>query len=529
MCFAGYISCLALTVSLAACLFSAPRTLLADGNAAIEGSASDNEFAAIEELYNKSAPSGELVERLYRFMEKYPREPRSDRMQMWVALTQQRRKFHNEAIKEFSFLLSEFSTSPLVIQALRAQADSYQAIAKTAEVAACYEKIMAMRPADFARDPRATACYKDALNYLTDAALRKGDADGAVALLMQLPDQIESVTRIVQVYIDAGRHEQALAAARRLPDSQRILAYRLIIRTYAARPGAANLYALFDEIIAKEKPSASIDELIQSLAEAIGSKSTQDRHKITEMIDRQYERLRRWAQFRLCDLDKDSDVQRLIRFAADFHSGADVEQTKMWTGQFYEKAGDASKARETYKRLDDAPAGHFLVAETYYGALAKVKDLPGGREELTNIVKHFYSPVVSAEALTRRSALEDGPMNDTDAAIATLRQIVERFADQGDYPQRALIRLGELFRKQKKFNEAIEAYEKLILDYPQGPHLRESWLQIGYTHEEKGEAGRAVEVFRTVLRKFPRTHEASIAHTRLEDKYNVPDVDVSDR
>ncbi|MEZ0265940.1 MAG: tol-pal system YbgF family protein, partial [Phycisphaerae bacterium] len=69
----------------------------------------------------KDAPSQDLVDRVYEFMERYPKDPRSDRLQFWVGVTQQRRKFHNEAIKELGFVVSDFPKSPLLLPALRGQ------------------------------------------------------------------------------------------------------------------------------------------------------------------------------------------------------------------------------------------------------------------------------------------------------------------------------------------------------------------------------------------------------------------------
>ena len=150
-------------------------------------------------------------------------------------------------------------------------------------------------------------------------------------------------------------------------------------------------------------------------------------------------------------------------------------------------------------------------------------------KELTEIVKRFYSNGVCCDALFRRAELQATRMNKVEKAIETLRELVDRFPQEGDWPPRALMRIGRLLRDQKKQDEAILAYEQVILKYDKSGAMRQAWLEIAASYEEKSEPQRAIEVYRTVLRKFPRTGEASRAHTILETRYKIADTDVSDR
>src|SRR3954469_10350409 len=97
------------------------------GIALAQDAAPDREFDRVLEHVARDAPSQDLIDRIYEFMEKYPKDPRSDRLQFAVAVTQQKRKFHNEAIKEFAFVVSDFPGSPLLLPALGGQAESYVA------------------------------------------------------------------------------------------------------------------------------------------------------------------------------------------------------------------------------------------------------------------------------------------------------------------------------------------------------------------------------------------------------------------
>ena len=138
------------------------------------------------------------------------------------------------------------------------------------------------------------------------------------------------------------------------------------------------------------------------------------------------------------------------------------------------------------------------------------------------------SKTIAMKRMTR-AELQAGAMKNPQKAIGSLNELIDRFPGEGRYPENALMRLGSLHRSIKKPDGAIAAYEKLILRYPESSQVRAAWLGIAYCHEEKGDAQRAIDVLRAIMRKFPRTSEASLAHTRLEQVYKIPDVDVSDR
>ncbi len=496
-----------------------------------DAAAPDYEFNRIAKLVQAAAPGQDVVETLYQFMEKYPREPRGDQVQLWVGQIQQKRKFHNEAIKELGYVIRDFPKSPLVTRALRMQAASYAATDHRKEEADCYAAIVDRKPRDFKDNTEATALFREASIWLADQAMRQKEpkVEQAVALLTQLPDQREAVTRIVEIYVSVEQFDNALKAIERLPDSDRLLGYQLLTRLYSVRPGVSNLFNVLGRLLDKEKPSDSIDPLVQGLVGAIGAKGQEDHHKALGRIIERYTRLKRWAEFELCKLDHATNVAILTRFVGDYRTGGDVEQCKQWIGENYESAGEPAKAREAYWTLNDRVGAHFLVAETYYGSRARKVDLQGGVNELTEIVKRFYGNGVCCDALTRRAELQADPLKDRDAALATYRELIDRFPQEGDWPARSLMRIGALHRLMKKPDDAIRAYEKLIVVYPQSPQLRPAWLELAACYEEKQQPESAIQTYRTMLKKFPRTSEASRAHTILETRYKVADTEVSDR
>lgn len=493
--------------------------------------APDREFERVAEAVSKQAASEDVVNRLYRFMELYPRDPRSDQVQFWVGQVQQGRKYHNEAIKEFGYVVSDFPKSPLVTRALMQQAKSYLAIDKPDDAVAAYQKIIDIPPADPAANAGVTGTYREALLWMAHRAETKKpepDIDLAVDLVLRLPDRKEAVSRCVNLYIKAERFEDALATIKRLPNEDRHLAYRLLAEIYVARPGNKKLFEVLERVLGAEKEGNDTSATLQHLVNVIGQRGDSVRAEALEVIVASYKPLKRWAAFDLCRLERAANVMRLQTFVGDYNTGGDVEQAKRWIGEFYEAAGQPQQAREAYGRLDDRVGAHFLIAETYYGQRAVKKDLPGGERELSEIVKQFYSTRTSSEALQRRAELQAGAMGNVDAGIATYRELIDRFPEEGEYPAHAMLRLGQLHRSQKKYDEALGWYERLIRQYPRSGHMRTAWLQIADTYEQMEDRRRARDTLLAVLKKFPHTREASAAHTRLERDYGVADANVAD-
>lgn len=494
--------------------------------------APDAEFEAVERSYQRETPTADLVEKLYDFMHKHPKDPRSDRVQLWAGIIQQKRNYHNEAIKEFGYVVSEFPKSAWAVVALRRQADSYHAISKPDLVKASFDEIAKRKLADIESNREATNAFRDAMIFLAQHAMDRRpepDVDAAVGCLLQLPDRSEAVTRVVEAYVRSGKFEEAFTAIKRLPASDRHLGYRLLAQAYGARPGVEKIIKLLNDVIDQEKPSRDTDESLQSVIKVLKAKGPSEHDRGLNVMAERYERLRRWAHHQLCELHKAGDLERLVRFVGDYHTGGDVEQVKRWIGESHESRGEPAKAREAYGRLENVVDGHFLIAETYYGPRAKNKDLPGGQKELTAIVKRYYSPTVCCEALLRRADLEAGAMAKREVAIASLRELVDRFPTEGDFPVRALMRMGELFRVIKKQDEAIACYERVIKGYAESRSVPQAWYEMGVAYEEKGDKATARKTLQTVLRKFPHSSAASAAHSRLESKYGVADVDVADR
>ncbi len=81
----------------------------------------------------------------------------------------------------------------------------------------------------------------------------------------------------------------------------------------------------------------------------------------------------------------------------------------------------------------------------------------------------------------------------------------------------ALYWIGECYFSQRNFSEAIDAFNELILNYPQGDKIAAAYLKKGLALAELGRNEEALVVFKLLTSKYPLEEEARIAQEKIKD------------
>jgi tol-pal system protein YbgF len=81
----------------------------------------------------------------------------------------------------------------------------------------------------------------------------------------------------------------------------------------------------------------------------------------------------------------------------------------------------------------------------------------------------------------------------------------------------ALYWIGECFFSQRKFNEAIDEFNNLILNYPQGDKIAAAYLKKGLSLAELRRKDEALVVFKLLVSKYPLEEEARIAQEKIKE------------
>jgi len=77
--------------------------------------------------------------------------------------------------------------------------------------------------------------------------------------------------------------------------------------------------------------------------------------------------------------------------------------------------------------------------------------------------------------------------------------------------------IGECLFSQRKFNEAIDEFNNLILEYPQGDKIAAAHLKKGLSLLELRRKDEALIVFKLLISKYPLEEEARIAQEKIKE------------
>ena len=65
--------------------------------------------------------------------------------------------------------------------------------------------------------------------------------------------------------------------------------------------------------------------------------------------------------------------------------------------------------------------------------------------------------------------------------------------------------IGESYLKKKRYDEAISAYRKLIVEYDKGFYMEYAYYSLGWCYRHKNEDEKGIEIFNELVKKFPES------------------------
>ena len=100
-----------------------------------------------------------------------------------------------------------------------------------------------------------------------------------------------------------------------------------------------------------------------------------------------------------------------------------------------------------------------------------------------------------------------------DAAVAFTQFIADY--PTGSYVDNAQYWLGETYYITRRFDAAIQEFERLVSLHPNSQKLTHALLKIGYSHDELGREAEAEQVLGDLISRFPQSAAAGLARKRL--------------
>ena len=117
---------------------------------------------------------------------------------------------------------------------------------------------------------------------------------------------------------------------------------------------------------------------------------------------------------------------------------------------------------------------------------------------------------------TYNSAYADYLKGNFELAVEGFKMYGASFPDS-PLADNALYWIGECYYSQRKFEEAIDQFNDLILNYPQGDKIAAAYLKKGLGLTELGRKEEALVVFKLLVSKYPLEEESKIAQEKIKE------------
>jgi tol-pal system protein YbgF len=115
-----------------------------------------------------------------------------------------------------------------------------------------------------------------------------------------------------------------------------------------------------------------------------------------------------------------------------------------------------------------------------------------------------------------RMAYNDYLKGNYDLAIESFKLYRQQFGTS-PLADNSLYWIGECHFSQKKFDEAIDDFNEVILAYPDGDKVPAAYLKKGMSYMELGKKVEALAAFRLLISKYPLQEESKIAEGKIKE------------
>jgi tol-pal system protein YbgF len=114
------------------------------------------------------------------------------------------------------------------------------------------------------------------------------------------------------------------------------------------------------------------------------------------------------------------------------------------------------------------------------------------------------------------NGLRDITSGKYDLASSEFQDYLKYYSDT-DLASNAQFYLGEISYKQKQYEEAVAAYEKVLTNYPKSFKLGPARLRKGMALIELGQKTAGIRDLREVIKRFPGSDEDRLARAKLKE------------
>jgi tol-pal system protein YbgF len=111
---------------------------------------------------------------------------------------------------------------------------------------------------------------------------------------------------------------------------------------------------------------------------------------------------------------------------------------------------------------------------------------------------------------------------DYEAAMAGFRLFIELHS-QSSLAANAQYWIGECQYRMRRYRDALKSFYGVVSNYPLSPKLAASTLKLGQTYTKLGDHEKARLMFDRVVKQYPDSSEAEVAHKAIEAMASTED------
>ena len=130
-------------------------------------------------------------------------------------------------------------------------------------------------------------------------------------------------------------------------------------------------------------------------------------------------------------------------------------------------------------------------------------------------------PRVPDAATLYQSGTADYNAGRYDLAIKDFQQYLQYYPDT-ELASNAQFYIGESYYAQEDYAKAIDEYNKCLDRYPAGDKLPAAQLKKGYALLDLGQSQAGARELRSLIQRYPNSHEADLARQRLKGLTAAP-------
>jgi tol-pal system protein YbgF len=275
-----------------------------------------------------------------------------------------------------------------------------------------------------------------------------------------------------------------------------LVAVAMVLSAAAASPAAAADKAhlqLLAEIRMLQEQQAQLQQLVGGLTEALKS--------VSSKIDDQSAASRKALADQKLLIDSVAEGVRILREKAD-----DTNVRLSTVTQ------ELDAVRQTIASMPSPTAAPPSGLDPSAGSQSPAVT-PGNTAPPAPVAPGTAGPLAARQMFD--NAYSDYMAGQYDIAIIGFNTFISSFPKH-EKADDAQLNIGQALHGWGKLAEAVEAYQKVIANYPQSDSVPVAYYKMGLTYDALKQPDLARKAFETVIQKYPSAYEAILAKQRLD-------------